>query len=222
MTEFSLNDFIVAPSLLSADFSNLEIEIKNLMKGGVDWIHLDIMDGHFVPNLTIGPPVVRSLRKIKNIFLDCHLMIEEPEKYLSDFIKAGADNITLHLESRGNMGQMIAEIKEKEVKVGLTLKPGTSLEKIKPYLDRVDMVLIMTVEPGFGGQVFMEDQVVKINELAEIRQKDQLKYLIQVDGGVNGKTKKKLSKADVLVAGSFIFKHPESYGKAIEELKERS
>ena len=216
-----MSDFIVTPSLLSADFSNLELEIKSLMEAGVHWIHLDIMDGHFVPNLTLGPPVVRSLRKIKKIHLDCHLMIEEPEKYISDFIKAGADNITLHVESRGNMEQMIARIRQDEVRVGITLKPATSLMEIRPYLGQVDRVLVMTVEPGFGGQTFMEDQITKVNELASIKQKNNFKYQIQVDGGVNRETKRKLTRADVLVAGNFIFKHPGGYKKAIEELRER-
>lgn len=219
MTHFSSNDFIVAPSLLSADFSKLEVEIKKLMEEKVNWIHLDIMDGHFVSNITLGPLVVKSLRKIKDIYLDCHLMIEEPEKYLPDFIKAGSDNITLHVESKGNTGQMISKIKQEGIKAGVTLKPATSLEEIKPYLNQVDMVLVMTVEPGFGGQTFMKDQVEKVNELEEIRQKNNFNYLIQVDGGVNGETRKSLSKADVLVAGSFIFKHPMGYKKAIEELR---
>ncbi len=217
-----MSDFIVAPSLLSADFSNLELEVRRLMEAGTHWMHLDIMDGHFVPNLTMGAPVVRSLRKIKEAYLDCHLMIEEPQKYISDFIRAGADNITLHVESAGNIGQMMARIRQDHVKVGITLRPGTSLTEIKPYLEQVDLVLVMTVEPGFGGQTFMEDQVTKVNELAVIRQKNNFRYRIQVDGGVNGETKTKLARADVLVAGSFIFKHPEGYKKAIAELVGKS
>ena len=216
-----MNKFIVAPSLLSADFSNLEFEIKNLMETGTHWIHLDVMDAHFVPNLTLGPPVVKSLRKIKEIYLDCHLMIEEPEKYISHFIKAGVDNITLHVESKGDMEQMITRIKQKGVGVGITLRPSTPLVKIKPYLNQVDLVLVMTVEPGFGGQTFMENQVVKVNELAEMKEKNNFKYQIQVDGGINKETKKRLTRADVLVAGNFIFKHPEGYKKAIMELENK-
>lgn len=221
MTHFSSNNFIVAPSLLSADFSKLETEIKKLKEEGIHWVHLDIMDGHFVPNITLGPPVIKSLRKIKDIYLDCHLMIEEPEKYLSDFIRAGVNGITLHVESKGNMEQMISRIKKEEIKAGITLKPATSLKEIKPYLSQVDMVLVMTVEPGFGGQTFMKDQVAKVNELAEIRQKNNFNYLIEVDGGINGETRKNLTKADVLVAGNFIFKHPMGYKKAIDELREK-
>ena len=219
MTRFSSNYFIVAPSLLSADFSRLEAEIQKLKEEGIFWIHLDIMDGHFVPNITMGPSIVKSLKKIKDIYLDCHLMIENPEKYLSDFIKAGADGITLHVESKGSVEKMTSRIKQKGIKAGVTLKPGTSLKEIKPYLNQVDLVLVMTVEPGFSGQTFMEDQVAKVDELVEIRRKNNFNYLIQVDGGVNGETRKKLTGADILVAGSFIFKHPLGYRKAIEELR---
>lgn len=216
------SQFIPAPSILSADFANLEVEIAQVMSGGTEWIHVDVMDGHFVPNLTIGAPVVKSLRKIQGAYLDCHLMIEEPEKYIDDFIKAGADNITLHIESKGDMKAMINKIKAAGVKVGITLRPATPLDEIKEYLPEVDLALVMTVNPGFGGQSFMEDQVEKINELAELREKNNDSYQIQVDGGVSDKTKKQLLNADVLVAGSFIFKHPEGYKVAIEQLKEKS
>lgn len=213
--------FIPAPSILSADFANLESEVHKMMEGGTHWVHVDVMDGHFVPNLTIGAPVVKSLRKIKEAYLDCHLMIEEPERYIDDFIKAGADNITLHVESKGDVLGMIKKIKQAGLDVGLTLRPATPLSEISKFLSEIDLVLVMTVNPGFGGQSFMEDQVVKVNELYALREKHNYNYKIQVDGGISDKTKGQVTNADVLVAGSFIFKHPDGVKKAIELLKEK-
>ena len=216
-----MTEFIPAPSILSADFGNLEPEIRQVMSAGTHWIHVDVMDGHFVPNLTIGAPVVKSLRKIPDAYLDCHLMIEEPDRYIDDFLKAGADNITLHIESKGDMKAMLTKIKEAGCDAGITLRPATPLDSIVPFLEQVDLVLVMTVNPGFGGQSFMEDQVAKVNELSKIRAEKSLRYRIQVDGGVNAETKNQLTQADVLVAGSFVFKHPEGYEKAISILKEK-
>jgi ribulose-phosphate 3-epimerase len=215
------NSFIPAPSILSADFANLEKEILQLMDAGTNWIHVDVMDGHFVPNLTIGAPVVHSLRKIKKAYLDCHLMIEEPEKYIDDFIKAGANNITLHIESKGDTQKMIDKIKQANVDVGLTLRPATEIQEILPFLSQLDLVLVMTVNPGFGGQSFMMDQVKKVDALAQLRKKNGYHFKIQVDGGVNDKTKEYLTNADVLVAGNYIFKHPDGYKKAIQVLKDK-
>ena len=195
--------------------------MEELIEAGIHWMHLDVMDGHFVPNLTIGPPVVKSLQQIKNVYLDCHLMIEEPEKYIEAFIKAGAHNITLHIESKGAMDSMLKRIKQAGVGCGLTLKPATPLKAIEPYLELVDLVLVMTVNPGFGGQSFMEDQVPKIEELARIRKEQNHPYKIQVDGGVNDKSLHHLHQADILVAGSYIFNHPEGYQRAIQNLQRK-
>lgn len=206
----------IAPSILSADFANLEKEIKAVAQAGADLIHVDVMDGHFVPNLTIGIPVVESLKKISPIPLDVHLMIEKPEKYVDAFLKAGSDYLTIHVESTDQAEALLKKIRTK-AKSGITLRPGTSILTIEPYLKHADLVLVMTVEPGFGGQSFMQDQVEKIKWLAEYRKKHQLQFQIEVDGGVNLETRKYLDQADILVAGSYIFKN--DYHKAINSLR---
>lgn len=208
---------LVAPSILSADFANLEKEIKAVTDAGADWIHVDVMDGHFVNNITIGVPVVKSLKKVSTLPLDVHLMIEKPEKYIEAFIKAGADYLTIHVESTENPAQVLKDIKKLGAKPGITLRPKTSLDKILPLLGLVDLVLIMTVEPGFGGQEFMQEQVAKVNELRKILAEKKLNCLIEVDGGVNAETVKFLDQADVLVAGSYVFKN--DYRKSIAVLK---
>lgn len=208
---------LVAPSILSADFANLEREVKAVAQAGADWIHVDVMDGRFVPNITIGIPVVKSLKKISPIPLDVHLMIEEPERYVEDFIKAGADYLTIHVESTKNPAEVLKSIRTLGAKSGITLRPRTSVEDVISLLPLCDLVLVMTVEPGFGGQSFMPDQVVKISRLrAEIEAK-KLNCLIEVDGGINQETAKICHEADVFVAGSFVFGR--DYSEAIRLLK---
>ncbi len=212
------DSFLIAPSILSADFSKLGEEIQSVEKAGADWIHVDVMDGHFVPNLTIGAPVLKSLRPVTKLPLDVHLMIDRPDIYSKDFIAAGADYLTVHVESEGFSLELLEEIKSKGCKPGITLRPKTSLSEIEPFLKLVDLVLVMTVEPGFGGQSFMDDQVSKIDELARIRKEKGYSYLIEVDGGITDQTAPRVLNADVLVAGSYVFKN--DYKQAITSLKE--
>jgi len=208
--------FLVAPSILSADFSRLGEEVRDVERAGADWIHVDVMDGHFVPNLTIGAPVVKSLRPITRLPLDVHLMIEHPEKYIEDFARAGADYITFHIEATTHPRELIAHIHKLGCKAGLTLKPGTSLEEVLPFVERVQLLLVMTVEPGFGGQSFMHDQVKKIQRLRQEIESTSSSALIEVDGGINEQMAGHCRDADVLVAGSYIFKN--DYKKAISQL----
>ena len=200
---------IISPSVLSADFANLERDVRRVADAGAKWIHIDVMDGHFVPNITIGAPVVKSLRKACDLVLDVHLMISEPKKYVGDFIKAGSDIITFHYETQKELTlDIIKEIKSSGVKAGLSIKPLTSADEIREFIPYLDLVLIMTVEPGFGGQKFMHECVQKIadiKEFARLYKRDDL--YIQVDGGINDKTANicKNLGANSLVAGSYIF-----------------
>lgn len=202
-----MSKIIVSPSILSADFANLERDIKKVENAGADWIHVDVMDGHFVPNITIGAPVEKSLRPVTDLILDVHLMIENPEKYIDDFIKAGADIITFHYEAitPDNISDLIYKIKEKDVKAGLSIKPKTSPEDILKYLPELDMLLVMTVEPGFGGQKFMQDCAEKIKTIKKHAPEN---LIIQVDGGINNETAKICTQygATSLVAGNYIYK----------------
>lgn len=214
----------IAPSILSADFANLETEIQKVTTAGADWLHIDVMDGHFVPNITIGMPVVQSLKPKSKIPLDVHLMIDHPEKYIEQFIQAGSDYLTLHVESTTQMKDNLKKIHSLGGRAGITARPGAALESLKPFLHLVDLVLIMTVEPGFGGQKFMSSQLEKIKELDQLRKKNSWNYLIEVDGGVNSETAALCwdAGADVLVAGSAVFRGAstvENYQLNIESLK---
>lgn len=208
---------LVSPSILAADFANLEKEIKAVAEAGADMIHVDVMDGHFVDNLTIGIPVVASLKKVSPLPLDVHLMIETPEKYIAQFVQAGASFLTIHVESTANPLQVLQDIRRFGAKPGITLRPKTPVEKVIPYLPLVDIVLVMTVEPGFGGQSFMDDQVIKIKALREMIDSNKYNCLIEVDGGINALTAAKCKLADIFVAGSFIFRG--DYQSAIAKLK---
>ncbi|MEN0057509.1 MAG: ribulose-phosphate 3-epimerase [Bdellovibrio sp.] len=211
---------MVAPSILSADFANLEQEITAVAAAGADWIHVDVMDGHFVPNITIGIPVVKSVKKVSPLPLDVHLMIEKPERYIEEFVKAGSDILTIHVESTSHPKEVLQKIRAFGAKAGITLRPGTAVEKVLPLLPFCDLVLVMTVEPGFGGQSFMADQIQKISALRAEIQTHQLSCLIEVDGGINAETAALCHEADVFVAGSYVF--GKDYKAAITTLKAAS
>lgn len=197
----------IAPSILSADFANLAAEIRDVEKGGADYIHVDVMDGHFVPNITIGPLIVEAIRPVTELPLDVHLMIENPERYIEAFVKAGADIITVHQEACIHLHRTIVMIKELGVKAGVVLNPATPVSLIEEILPEVDMVLLMTVNPGFGGQRFIPSVLKKVEELAKLRTKLGIDFEIEIDGGVNTDTAKLCTDAgaDVLVAGSAVY-----------------
>ncbi len=209
----------IAPSILSADFSCLEKGIDLVREA--EWIHVDVMDGHFVPNITIGPLIVKALRKITKQFLDVHLMIENPGKYVEDFARSGADLITIHAEACEDLEGLLGLIRKNNCKVGISIKPKTSVKEIESVLDKVDLVLVMSVEPGFGGQKFMPEVVPKIRELKALAKERNLDFEIEVDGGINRENCSEVAEAGakILVAGSAIFgsKNPKEELRVIRE-----
>ena len=203
----------VSPSILAADFANLERDVRAIGENGADWVHVDVMDGLFVPNISIGIPVVQSLRKVTDLTLDVHLMIVQPLRYIRDFAKAGADWITFHIEAdtQENNLACLDLIHSLGLKAGISVKPGTPAEAVKPYLGKCDMILVMTVEPGFGGQKFMEDMMPKLSAIRDMVEAGGYDCLLQVDGGVDANTFRRCrdSGANVLVAGSAFYKAPD-------------
>jgi len=213
---------LIAPSILSCDFRNLEREIREVDEGGCDLIHIDVMDGHFVPNLTVGPMIVEAIRSITGKPLDCHLMVEKPHLFIREFVKAGADILTVHVESDFHILRTIEVIKGEGKKAGITLNPGTSISVLEEILPYVDLVLVMTVNPGFGGQTFIPSMYRKVRRAKELIRKAERDILLEVDGGVKASNAKALvdSGANILVMGSEIF-GSENYKEKIREIRYR-
>jgi len=215
-----INMTYLAPSILSADFSNLSQQIRMTEMGGADWIHCDVMDGHFVPNITIGPVIVKAVRKTTKLPVDVHLMIENPDKYLEAFAESGANYISVHVEEVVHLNRTVNRIKELGCKAGVVINPATPVSALTDIAEYIDLLLIMTVNPGFGGQEFIPNSIRRIEEAVILRSKLNANFLIEIDGGVNSKTivKAKKAGADIFVAGSAIF-HSDNITASTAELK---
>ncbi|MDD7983460.1 ribulose-phosphate 3-epimerase [Lentisphaera marina] len=216
ISAFKPQEIIISPSILAADFANLAPEVKSAYEADAQFLHLDVMDGQFVPNISFGPGVISKLKPHSKALFDAHLMICHPQNYIEEFAKSGCDHVTFHIESDCNAQEVIDQIHSHGMSAGLTLKPGTPIESILPYVDKVEMVLIMTVEPGFGGQSFMHDMVERISIVRKLADEINPNLHIQVDGGINKETSKIVREAgaNVLVAGTAFFRHPEGMSTA--------
>lgn len=213
--------FTLAPSILSADFLHLEDAIQAAEKGGADWIHIDVMDGHFVPNITMGPVIVKAVRRATRLPLDVHLMIETPQRYLEDFAVAGADSLTVHVEATTDLEQVTQAIRDLGLRAGVAINPGTPIGRVKKALERIDLLLVMTVNPGFSGQTFMPGPLQEVEQLRELKLQRRTKALIQVDGGIDARTAPLAAQAgaEIFVAASAIFKHKEGIAAGIEAIR---
>lgn len=221
LSELKNTDILVAPSILAADFADLGNDIKRVEEAGADIVHVDVMDGHFVPNISMGPPVISKIKKVTELPFDVHLMITEPLRYTKAFSDAGADGITFHLEADDDPEELIQAIRAEGCSVGICLKPDTPAEDLFPYLEKIDLVLIMTVEPGFGGQSFMSDMMPKVKAISEQIKAKGLNIHLEVDGGVDENTVATVLEngANMLVAGTAVFRHPQGAKHAIDKLK---
>ena len=221
ITEISMARTAIAPSLLAADFSRLGDDIRAADTAGADVLHVDIMDGHFVPNLTIGPPVVAALRDVSSLPFDVHLMLTHPEQYVAPFVQAGADNITIHVEIEGDVAECLRDIRQKGCTAGISLRPATPAASLLPYLNQIDLILVMTVEPGFGGQAFMPEMLPKIREIRACLDRARLPVHLEVDGGIDANTAPQVvaAGANLLVAGTSVFRAPQGIEAAIRDLR---